>query len=199
MATKKKPQNVAPAPQAPSSVIYDPGPVLEASQGGTSLLLRYPELRRLFLKHYARFGNLTAAARHIRLSSETIDIFKNKHPWFAAQMEEATLAHKALIEQTIHERAIDGWLEPKFGKHGVMGHVRRYSDQLLLAYARRHIKDYREGDIVHSQVSGLVEHKHAVDAKMLTKEQRDALRLLLGPEEPEEEVKQIEVKARTEE
>jgi hypothetical protein len=198
MATKKNPKkarqqptNGTPPPPAAQLALEDPGPIINRGTN-TSLLKRYPELRRLFLKHYARYGNATAAAHHIRVSLESIEEFRKKHPWFQAQMNEAQAAHSALIEQTIHERAIDGWLEPRFGKFGVMGHVRRFSDTLLIAYARRHIKDYREGDVQHTEVSGNVDHRHSVNPAELTPAQREALRMLLG--DPEEQPKAVPVK-----
>lgn len=194
MAAKKKPkQNPSNGTPPPASTLAmtEPEATLPG-QGGTAVLMRYPELRRLFLKHFARYGNATAAAHHIRMSLETIEQFRKKHPWFQAQMNEAQAAHTALIEQTIHERAIDGWLEPRFGKFGVMGHVRRFSDTLLIAYARRHIKDYREGDVQHTEVSGNVDHRHSVNPAELTPAQREALRMLLG--DPEEQPKPAPVK-----
>jgi hypothetical protein len=184
---RQQPSNGTPPPSAPIALdnpaAYDPGPIVNP-RNGTTVLMRYPELRRLFLKHLSRYGNITAAAHHIRVSVETVETFRRAHPWFQAQMDEAHQAHTALIEQTIHSRAIDGWLEPRFGKFGVQGHVRRFSDALLIAYAKRHVKEYREGDVQRTEVSGVVNHQHAVAADQLTPEQREALRKLLG--DPEE-------------
>lgn len=144
------------------------------------ILNRYPELRRIFLKHLARYGNIAAACAYIKVSPYTLDLYKQANPWFAEQMETAKEAHTALIEKTIHERAIDGWLEPKFGKFGVTGYVRKFSDQLLIAYARRHVPEYRQGEANVTTVQGTVDHVHSVKAAELAPEQRQALRLLLG-------------------
>lgn len=38
---------------------------------------------------------------------------------------------KAVRLSAAHSRAVDGWLEPVFGKDGQVGEVRRYSDRLL--------------------------------------------------------------------
>jgi hypothetical protein len=157
------------------------------------VLERYPELRAVFLKHLATYGNLTAAAAHVRLSQEQIDLTCRNKPWFQAEVEAAKAQHQALIERTIHQRAIDGWDEPKFNQTGIVGHVRRYSDTLLIAYARRHIPEYREGDTTLSKVEGEVVHKHKVDVGQLTDEQRNALRLLLGEQPQPEVMKQITV------
>ena len=151
----------------------------------TNVFARYPELRKLFLKHYARFGNQTAAAAHVRLSLEMIEVWRKRDPEFQAQVERAKEEHKASIERAIHQRAIDGWTEPRFSKEGVIGHIRRYSDSLLLAYARRHIPEYREGDTVPIRGELNHKHQHQIDVSQLSREQRAALRLLIGGREEE--------------
>ena len=112
-----------------------------------SLLARFPELRRLFLKHLARYGNRAAAAKYCRISLTVVKDFENANPDFARQLEDAHAEHCARIEEAVYTRAIDGVEEPRFTSSGeVSGYVTKYSDQLLLAYARRHIKEYRQGD-----------------------------------------------------
>lgn len=157
---------------------------------------RFPEVRGLFLKHLARYGNMTAAAQHVRCSRSSIRTWIARHPDFQGELDAALDEHRAKIEKAIHDRAILGWNEPKFSTLGQIGVVRRYSDQLLLAYAKRHIKEYRDGEapLVHS---GTVKHEHVhahrVDVRALTKEQRGALRLLLGPPPEEQETKLLSV------
>ena len=185
-----------PAPASPPADLD--GYIVPAGQRQVQFLARYPELRRLYLQHLARYGSKSGAAAYIRIGQDAVHDFASKHPWFKEQCETAEAAHKDLIEKTIHQRAIEGWDEPRFGKLGVIGKVRRFSDQLLVAYARRHIPEYREGDRTTQLVEGEVTHKHQVDARTLTPQQREALRLLLGtPEEPKEEIKQITVEPST--
>lgn len=155
-------------------------PQLKRSNNQHSVMERYPELRAVFLNHLAIYGNITAAAAHCRMSYEQVEALSRAAPWFRAEVDHAHAKHKALIEKTIHTRAIDGWEEPKFNQTGIVGHVRRFSDTLLIAYARRHIPEYREGDTTVSQVEGEVVHRHKVDVGQLTAAQRAALRLLLG-------------------
>lgn len=164
-----------------------------------TVLDRYPELRRLFLTHLARFGSLAAAATHIRCSVAMVKAYAERNRQFAEHMDDAINEHRGKIEQAIYERAIEGVEEPKFGNGGQIGTVRKYSDQLLLAYAKRHIPEYREGDVNRTEVNvqGTVSHEHAVDLKQLSGEQRSALRLLLGEGAREVEVRspaQIEVR-----
>jgi len=143
-----------------------------------SVLARYPELRRVFAKHLARFGNPRAAAAHCRLSHELVQEAIKADPDFASMVEQAKAEHHGGIEEAIRTRAIDGWEETKYSNLGPIGTVTRYSDTLLLAYAKRHIPEYRERATL--AVSAQVEHKHAIDLTQLTTEQRVALRLLLG-------------------
>jgi len=145
-----------------------------------SVLARYPELRRAFLKHLARFGSIAGAASYVRLSRAQVEDWAKQVPEFACEMEDALDEHRGKIEQAIYERAVEGVQEPKFNAQGVVGYTTKYSDQLLLAYAKRHIREYREGDINRTEVVGQVDHRHAVDLKELSGDQRQALRLLLG-------------------
>lgn len=181
------------AQQTPASPLVDHDTyIVPEGQRQIQFLARYPELRRLYLQHLAKYGSRTAAAAYIRVAHDAVTNFAARNPWFGEQREAAERAHKDLIEKTIHQRAIEGWDEPRFGKTGVVGTVRRFSDQLLVAYARRHIPEYREGDRTTQLVAGEVTHKHQVDARELTPQQREALRLLLGPQEEQTEViKQI--------
>jgi len=52
--------------------------------------------------------------------------------------------YQDVIQQAIHDRAIEGWEEPVYYKGEEIGKIRRYSDRLLLAQAKRHIPEYRD-------------------------------------------------------
>lgn len=147
-----------------------------------SILARYPELRKAFLKHYARYGSISAAATYCRISTSTATMYRDRNPEFAQAMEDALDEHRAKIERAIYERGVEGVDEPRFGASGQIGTVKRYSDQLLLAYAKRHIPEYREGDTSRVDVSVSGEVAHRVEVKQLGADQRKALRVLLGTE-----------------
>jgi len=160
-----------------------------------SVFDRYPELRGLYLKHLARYGVKAAAAAHVRCSKQMVDHYAQRNPEFAELQEQALGLHKSEIEETIRSRAMDGVEEPKFTSGGkLVGYITRYSDQLLLAYARRHIPEYREK--VERNVSHDHKHEieHKVDLSQLTEEQIEAMRLLLGSgdDEDNEQVLQVE-------
>jgi hypothetical protein len=102
---------------------------------------------------------------------------------FAQQCQMAEEEHRARIERAIYERAIEGVEEPRFNNLGaIVGQTTKYSDTLLLAYAKRHLPQYREGDVSRTEVSvnGSVDHTHSLDHTKLTEGQRSALRVLLG-------------------
>lgn len=152
----------------------------------SAALAKYPELRRLFCQAVARHGSFAAGATAIRLPTQTIQMYMQNDPEFARQVEMAKDEHRAKIEQAIYRRAIEGVDEPRFSGTGqVVGTVTKYSDTLLLAYAKRHIPEYREGDVSRTEISvnGTLEHEHRVQAKELTGEQRAALRTLLAAPE----------------
>lgn len=157
---------------------------------------RYPEIRMLYLKHLARYGVVTAAAAHCRVTPKQVEAYRHRHEDFAELEQQAFNAHKAGIEDAIRERAIEGVDEPRFGPGGMLvGYVKRFSDTLLLAYARRHIPEYREkveqtGTVQHDHL-----HAHRVEVNALTAEQRNALRLLLGDSEEPEPVKLLKVES----
>lgn len=152
----------------------------------TGVFSRYPELRRVFLQQVAKYGNKTAAAAFIRLSVYQVDEYRREHPEFEVEERRALGLHQRTIEEAIHKRGVEGWDEPRFNQSGQVGTIRRYSDPLLIAYARRHIPEYREGDVTTSNVNGVVEHKHSLNLDALTEQQRGALRLLLEAPEQEE-------------
>jgi hypothetical protein len=147
----------------------------------TSAFARYPVVRETFLRHLARYGSMAAACAHVRTRRENVATFCAQHPEFQAEIEQATNEHHGAVERAIYERAVEGVDEPRFGPTGLqVGTTKKYSDQLLLAYAKRHLAEYREGDVSRVVTEGTVRHEHAVDVRRLDGNQRAALRVLLG-------------------
>ncbi len=147
---------------------------------------QFPELRKAYLRHLRAFGNRTSAACSVGMTLSQVNNWRDNNEDFRLEEEQAIESFKGEIEEAIKKRAIEGWDEPRFGQNGIQGTVRRYSDQLLLAYARRHIPEYRQGDATTTQATVTVDHKHSVEVKALTAEQRSALRLLLGTTDEDE-------------
>ena len=73
---------------------------------------------------------------------------------FAEQWDEAIATAVDLFEANMHRRAYVGLEEPVYYQGQVVGHVRKYSDNLAMFLMRKHRPEYRE--------SYAVEHSGAV-------------------------------------
>lgn len=62
---------------------------------------------------------------------------------WAAAAAQGEVVRNDVIRDEIRRRAIDGVDEPVYYQGNVVGHVRRYSDTVLLAMANAHLPDYR--------------------------------------------------------
>lgn len=88
--------------------------------------------KRVALAMYSVTGNVRESCATARISTRTFYRWKDNDPAFR---EAYTLAKRGSVEtlQTAaRRRAIDGWLEPVFYKGEVVGHVRKFSDVLLI-------------------------------------------------------------------
>lgn len=133
-----------------------------------------PELAALFLIEYEKCGTIWRAAEAIGKTYKTIQIWKSHDPEFREQMQHSYEAYKSRIEAEIHRRGVDGVEEEIFDRQGnVIGTKLKYSDQLLLAMAKRHIPEYRDS----SAPSRL--DAPQLDLSGLSREERDMLDALL--------------------
>jgi len=62
--------------------------------------------------------------------------------------------YRQKISHVIHDRAVDGWMEPVFFKGECVGHVQKFSDRLLELQAKRHCPEYRDKSQVDHNVTG---------------------------------------------
>jgi hypothetical protein len=111
--------------------------------------------RRLFLDAYAKTGSVVRAAKLARLSSPA-----RHSDWLktvAGYAEEFAQAHAAAVdalEREARRRAVEGVNEPVFYKGQICGHVRKYSDHLLMFLLRAAVPSkYRER--ITAEVSGV--------------------------------------------
>lgn len=106
---------------------WDVTPAVEALPNG----IRHPK-KRAFLAAYARTGNVSEAARIAGVNR------MSHYNWLADDERYADVfahAHDIAIEYleaVARQRATEGWLEPVFHKGEVVGHVRKFSDTLLI-------------------------------------------------------------------
>lgn len=165
------------------------------------LLARYPIVRDAVIMEIRRTGSLAIAAHKVLLRPHVITAHMEINPEFKEAVDHAFELHNASIEAEIRRRGMHGWLEPRFSSKGKIGSVRKYSDQMLALYAKKHIPAYRAADTSRVEVDGKVEHDHRVglDPSLLRPEQRSAMRVLLGGEDVlgDEEIPKVDLSIRT--
>ena len=134
--------------------------------------------RKTFMKTYSLTGRIADACDAVGISTTYIYQRRKIDDELATEMEAAYDTYRASIEAEIHRRAITGVTQKQFHQGSpivdyeldedgqaikdengdVITHhavIRRFSDTLLLAHARRHIPEYNEKRQVDMKVSGL--------------------------------------------
>lgn len=100
--------------------------------------------KRAFLAAYAEIGNVTRAAALAGISREAHYDWKAEDEDYARAFERAKLlAGDALVDE-MRRRGVDGVDEPKFFMGRVCGHVKKYSDTLLLALVKVAKPEFRD-------------------------------------------------------
>jgi hypothetical protein len=93
---------------------------------------RTPEKDAKFLEALNQGASIAAAARLAGYGRRSIYEWRAQDAEFAAACEEALECGTDLLEDEALRRAKDGIDEPKFYEGDVCGHVRRYSDTLMI-------------------------------------------------------------------
>jgi hypothetical protein len=93
--------------------------------------IRQPK-RRAFLAAYARCGNVSEAARIAGCNRLSHYEWLRTDERYAEVFEQAHEIAIDYLEAVARQRATDGWLEPVFYHGEVVGHVRKFSDTLLI-------------------------------------------------------------------
>lgn len=115
-----------------SDKAQNPGPVMAR----THLHTVTPEDVENFLHYYARTGLFSQSAFSIGRTTAAMKAFEKENPAFSQLVAEAYQVYRERIAFEIHTRAVDGVVEPVFGKEGQIGWIRKYSDRLLELQAR---------------------------------------------------------------
>lgn len=109
--------------------------------------------RETFLAELARHGNITAAAAASpnkdsgAVVRATFYDLRKRDPEFKAAWDYAVDMATASVDLELHRRAVEGYDEPVYSqKLGTqIGTIRKYSDRLLLALAKKLDPSYRDG------------------------------------------------------
>ncbi len=127
-----------------------------------------------FLSSYEQTANVLQAAARTEIDRTLVYYWLEHDEAFTFAYHIADEAANRHIEAEIRRRAIDGWEEPVYQQGNLVGTVRKYSDTLLIFYAKRRMPEYRE--------------KHQLDVTSRIQMQRDpALQSL-----PDEEIERFE-------
>lgn len=105
------------------------------------------KVRKDFLKHYSEMGVLSYAAAEVGVVTQLITNYRQEHPEFAEEMEEARQVFCKKLESAVHKRVLNGVPEPIIGGKNrdiIITHVPRFSDRLTEIMLKRHIAEFRD-------------------------------------------------------
>lgn len=92
-----------------------------------------PKKQAYFLEALATLGNVRLAAKRIKMSPNAVYESRRADPEFAAAWEQAlATAMDTMLEPEAMRRAVTGVLKPVYQGGALVGHVREYSDTLLI-------------------------------------------------------------------
>ena len=133
-------------------------------------------LKARFLDEFRQRGNLTAASREIGLTRQAVYKWRHSDQAFAEAFADAVEEATELMEWEARRRAMGEVQMPVFHQGEVVGHIPRYSDQLLMFLLRAHRPEkYREryehrvGDADGRPLFPLAEVRAAMEALGLNK------------------------------
>lgn len=106
------------------------------------------------LNHIVNYGIIVDACVSSGVSYRNWEQLCKQFPDLNALKDEAKELYREKISRAVHNRAIEGWLEPVFYKGGLVGYIRRFSDRMLELQAKRHIPEYRDKSAVDMNVAG---------------------------------------------
>lgn len=116
-----------------------------------------PKKNDSFLDLLRETGNVTLAARACGMSRSRIYELRQREQAFADAWDDAVEEALDRIEREVLRRAVEGVEEPVFYQGKVCGHIRRYSDNLLMFFLKAHRPDkYRERYEVRQDKPGSV-------------------------------------------
>lgn len=143
------------------------------------------ERKQRFLAELEKTGLPVLARDAANVSAETVLRHRNTRPEFEAAYQHAMDKHRAGIERTIYDLGSGAKTKAIYWNGEVVGYEAIYDTKCLLAYAKRHIPEYRESLSVeqHTHHTGGVAVGLA-DLGKLSRPQRELLRQLLLTEQP---------------
>ena len=109
----------------------------------------------LFLDTLRGTGNVRLSASNADVARQVAYRARDSSPKFRADWDEALEEARELLEAEARRRAAMGVEEPVFYKGQVVGHIRKYSDNLLMFLLKAHWPEkFRENLSIDQRVSG---------------------------------------------
>ena len=109
----------------------------------------------LFLDTLRGTGNVRLSASNADVARQVAYRARDSSATFRAAWDEALEEARELLEAEARRRASVGVEEPVFYKGEIVGHIRKYSDNLLMFLLKAHWPDkFRENVSVDQRVSG---------------------------------------------
>jgi len=115
------------------------------------------------LNHLVNYGVVTHACMSQGVSRRTLNELVKEYPGLSALKDEAKDLYRDKVSRAVHNRAIDGWLEPVFYQGQLTGYVRKFSDRMLELQAKRYVPEYRDRSAMDVNVAGGVLVVNAAD------------------------------------
>ena len=153
-ARKPKPKAKTKAPERKSYAAPVPDHNGEIRYGQPEVKPLYPNLvqskytkeRADIVIHAISEGRTARAASILAgVYRDTLFDWKVAHPEFAARWEQALKAGGEFYKDEARRRATEGYLEPVFQQAMLVGHVRKFSDPLLIMHLKaRYPEEFRE-------------------------------------------------------
>ena len=109
----------------------------------------------LFLDTLRGTGNVRLAANNAGVARQVVYRARDSSATFRADWDEALEEARELLEAEARRRAAIGVDEPVFYQGQVVGHIRKYSDNLLMFLLKAHWPEkFRENVSIDQRVSG---------------------------------------------
>ena len=99
--------------------------------------------RERFLEAFRAIGVISRAAIAAGVSRKTVYNWLKNDPDFRETFEDMEEDVRDAIREELHRRAIEGVDEPVFQRGVLVGHIRKYPDQILLKMAAARLPEYR--------------------------------------------------------
>jgi len=96
-----------------------------------------------FLDSFRAIGTISKAAVAAGVSRKTVYNWLKNSEDFRSRFEDAEEDVRDAVREEIHRRAIEGVDEPVYQRGMLVGHVRKYSDALLIKMAQARLPEYR--------------------------------------------------------